>query len=101
MTDYITTAQAKERGLLAGRKARCSCGCTLNSDASDSGWKELPFLEYWGPGSQKAAEQCTCGYYRAAHTPTAFRGQGIPCKEFRVREPDEHDHFYCGCRGWD
>lgn len=101
MSEPITTAQARERGLLAGRRARCTCGYTCNSDASDSGYTELPFLEYWGPGSKKATEQCKCGYYRAAHTPEAFRGRGIACKTFECREPDEFDSFYCGCRGWD
>ncbi len=83
---YVGAKEARERGLLAGRQARCSCGQTCASDGAAPGFIDVPFFEYWGPGSMKAEEQCVCGYYRAAHG---------------KREPDQFDSFYCGCRGWD
>lgn len=97
---FITTAMAREQGLLVGRTARCSCGRTCPSDGSAPGFKDVPFFQYWGPGSEKATEQCRCGFNRVAHSPEAFRGRGIDCKTFEVREPDQFDSFYCGCRGW-
>lgn len=93
---YVGLKEARERGLLTGREARCSCGRTCPSDGTVPGFTDVPFLQYWGPGSEKAEEQCVCGYYRVAHGKPH-----IKCTEFRQREPDRFDSFYCGCRGWD
>lgn len=93
---YVGAKEARERGLLAGRMAKCSCGALCPSDGAPRGYTEAPFFQYWGPGSEKAEEQCVCGYYRVAHGKPH-----IPCTEFRQRQPDEFDSFYCGCRGWD
>lgn len=98
---YIGVNEARSRGLLAGRSARCECGRTCPSDGAPRGHTEPPFLQYWGAGSEKAEEQCVCGKYRVAHGPDAPHQGQYACAEFRQRQPDEFDSFYCGCRGWD
>lgn len=99
---YIGAREAKERGLLAGRQARCDCGRTCPSDGTAPGYTEIPFFQYWGPGSEKAERQCaSCGKYEVAHGPAAPHGGRYACAEWRQRQPDEFDSFYCGCRGWD
>lgn len=60
--------QVRAEPNLAGRTARCSCGKTYASDASDAPWEYLPFFEYRGEGSRAATEQCkTCRYAPEAH----------------------------------
>lgn len=101
---YIGSKEARERGLLAGRQARCDCGRTCPSDGTAPGYTEIPFFQYWGPGSEKAEEQCGnpgCGKYRVAHGPDAPHGGRYACAEFRQREPDQFDSFYCGHAGWE
>lgn len=66
---------------LAGRTARCSCGKTFASDASDAPWEYLPFFEFRGPGSPAATEKCkVCRYHEVAHEPrrcTRCDGSGV------------------------
>lgn len=96
---------------LTGRTARCVyCGSTRPSSDLP------PFFEYRGPGSDRAEHTCgTCGFYDVAHSsafeinpatgrPNNPRNEGKsghPCRSFTPVGPDEHDRFYCGCRGWD
>lgn len=92
-----------EKGPLAGRVARCSCGKAELSSP------KLPFFEFCGAGSREAAEVCMCGYNQLAHDPEFTKRncekrtvveQG-KCLGFLARGPRKYDRFYCGCRGWD
>jgi hypothetical protein len=89
---------------LTGRMARCSCGKTVPSDASEY---RLAFFEYRGPGSRQAVDSCkNCGYSKVAHTQEPTRTQqnvvfNGKCSGFEPRGAMEFDTYYCGCRGWD
>jgi hypothetical protein len=98
---YIGAKEARERGLLAGRTARCECGRTCPSGGTAPGYTEIPFFQYRGLGSQEAEETCVCGKYRVAHGAHAANQGRYACDDFRLRGPSEFDSFYCGCRGWD
>lgn len=86
----IAPTHVVETPTLAGRIAKCGCGATQPSDSPD-----LAFFEYRWPGSRSATDQCVCGYYRMAHG-----APHIKCSDFQPRG-DQHDLYYCGCRGWD
>lgn len=89
---------------LTGRQAHCAYGKHAFMPSSF----DLAFFEYRGPGSRDATEICTCGLSRKPHDEnggkiprgkysTAARG----CSGFTPKGPQEHDRYYCGCRGWD
>lgn len=87
---------------LAGRMAECSCGKSVPSDS------DLPFFQYRGPGSYYALTTCArCRFSFCAHVRDESRVQQSSvvergeCIGFTPAGPDEHDLFYCGCRGLD
>lgn len=90
---------------LTGRIARCYCGKETPSDF------DLPFFEYNGEGSDRAVNQCKCGYYKVVHqynghyAPDKYGNPGKinpnwKCTGFESKG-DSQDTYYCGCRGWD
>lgn len=101
VAEPITTTQARERGLLAGRTARCTCGRECPSEGPMPGFKDIAFLEYLGPGSKHAVASCSCGYAEVAHTAEVRARNSYICEAFAARGPHEFDSYYCGCRGWD
>lgn len=90
---------AEQQLNLEGRKAKCSCGRTVDSSTS------LPFFEFKGEGSRFATGICKCGYHECAHHYSESRvcKDPVECPHggFTPRGPAEFDSFYCGCRGWD
>jgi hypothetical protein len=85
---------------LEGRTAHCAYGCGSEKPSD----YDLPFFEYRGEGSYEALEGCkNCGFFRLAHEANLARKhpwEGI-CTNFEPRGGQEHDHYYCGCLGWD
>jgi hypothetical protein len=84
-------AEMKIQPSLEGRRARCACGKTRDSN------EDLAFFEYNGPESMSALETCVCGYFRCAHREGAST---MACEEFKPRG-DRVDSYYCGHAGWD
>lgn len=84
---------------LEGRQACCSHEYgPKGKHAIVASSSELAFFEYRGPGSREATQKCTCGYALVAHGKSGFR-----CKSggFKAKGPQQYDHHYCGCHGWD
>jgi len=85
---------------LTGRMARCTCG---NEEPSNPA--RLAFFE---SGLLRALGSCRiCSYAAIAHTdevrdkPHTRHTKLIDGHAFEPKDDPGHDHYYCGCRGWD
>jgi hypothetical protein len=78
---------------LTGRKAKCYCGKTTESNLN-----RCAFFEHKGADSFAAQNHCkNCHYYKGAHNQDYER----VCNNFEPHGPFEFDSYYCGCHGWD